>query len=154
MAGTLPRSSSSPSPIGAASVNFGPALSAPQTPHTYHTVEDAPRRRVTQDMLTGKMTVDFPRWTYAKTMPDIGQTQSSKGFVRHEVTDGDPTTAAMITDYQVTMQFPDVTIHHHSTGRMSCTTTHFRVQMHVVLHQGEEVVFERAWDEEIARDMV
>jgi hypothetical protein len=60
----------------------------------------------------------------------------------------------MITDYQVTMQFPDVTIHHHSTGRMSCTTTHFRVQMQVMLRQGDEVVFERAWDEEIARDMV
>ncbi len=133
---------------------FGPARSAPQTPHMYHTVEDAPLRRVAHDMLTGKMTVDFPRWTYAKTMPDIGQTQSSKGFVRHEVIDGDPTSAAMITDYQVTMQFPDVTIHHHSTGRMSCSATHFRVQMQVVLRQGDEVVFERAWDEEIARDMV
>jgi hypothetical protein len=105
-------------------------------------------------MMTGKMTVDFPRWTYAKTMPDIDQTQSSKGFVRHEVTDGDPTTAAMITEYQVTMQFPDVTIHHHSTGRMSCSATHFRVQMQVVLHQGDALVYERSWDEEIARDMV
>ncbi len=107
---------------------FGPSVSAPQTPCTYHPVEGAPRR-IIRDLLSGKMVVDFPRWTYSKTMPDIDQTQTSVGIVRYEITDGDPTSAAMSTDYQAETAFPNVTIRHHSTGRLSCTATHFRVQM-------------------------
>ena len=133
---------------------FGPAVSAPQTPATHHPVENPPTRRITRDLLTGRMTVDFPRWTYSKTMPDIAQTQSSVGLVRYEITDGDPTSAAMTTDYRVQMDFPSVTIRHHSTGRLSSTATHFRVEMTLLIHEGEHLIFQRSWDEEIARDMV
>ena len=133
---------------------FGPPVSAPQTPFAYHKVADAPRRRITRDLLSGKMVVDFPRWTYSKTMPDIGQTQSSVGLVRYEIIDGDPTSAAMTTDYRVEMAFPDVTVHHHSTGRLSCTATHFRVEMTLEIHEEATQIFHRTWDEEIARDMV
>ena len=100
------------------------------------------------------MTVDFPRWTYAKTMPDIGQTQTATGIIRHEITDGDPLSAVTLTDYHVTMQFPGHTIHHHSTGRMSCTATHFRIEQSLKIHEADTLIFERQWDEEIARDMV
>ena len=133
---------------------FGPAIRAPQTPHTYHPVENPPLRRVTRDLLSGKMTVDFPRWTYSKTMPDIGQTQTATGIISHEITDGAPCSAVTLTDYKVTMQFPETTIHHHSTGRMSCTATHFRVEMTLKIHEAGTLIFERQWDEEIARDMV
>jgi uncharacterized protein len=132
---------------------FGPPVSAPQTPYTYHPVESA-ARRITRDLLSGKMVVDFPRWTYSKTMPDIDQTQTSVGIVRYEITDGDPTSAAMTTDYRSETVFPNVTIHHHSTGRLSCTATHFRVQMTLEVREGDALIFEHAWDEEIARDMV
>ncbi|MEI6798125.1 MAG: hypothetical protein WCO04_02770 [Pseudomonadota bacterium] len=98
-------------------------------------LKDAPRRRVTPVMVSGKMTVDVPRWTSAKTMPDVGQTQSSTGFVRHEVTQGDPVNAAMITGSHVTMQFREATIHHRSKGRTTCHAPHVRVQMLVVLHK-------------------
>ena len=134
--------------------DFGPVEAAPQTPYTYHAVADAPQRRVTRDLLSGKMVVDFPRWTYSKTMPDIGQTQASVGLVRYEITDGDPVSAAMTTDYQLTTTFPEATIHHHSTGRLSCTATHFRVQQTLAVHDGDTLIFKREWDEEIARDMV
>jgi uncharacterized protein len=133
---------------------FGPPISAPQTPSTYHDVADAPMRRITRDLLSGKMVVDFPRWTYSKTMPDIGQTQSSVGLVRYEITNGDPNSAAMTTDYRAETAFPDVTVHHHSTGRLSCTATHFRVQITLDIHEGTTQIFHRTWDEEIARDMV
>ncbi|MDZ4312836.1 MAG: CocE/NonD family hydrolase [Cypionkella sp.] len=133
---------------------FAPPIRAPQTPHTYHPVENPPLRRVSRDLLSGKMTVDFPRWTYSKTMPDIGQTQTATGIISHEIIDGDPLSAVTTTDYRVTMQFPQTTIHHHSTGRMSCTATHFRVEQTLKIHEAETLIFERQWDEEIARDMV
>ncbi|NTT85334.1 CocE/NonD family hydrolase [Tabrizicola sp. SY72] len=133
---------------------FGPAEEAPQTPSIAHEVPQAPRRQVTRDLLSGRMQVDFPRWTYAKTMPDIGQTQSSVGICRHLVVDGDPTSAEMTTDYLVEMAFPGVTIRHHSRGRMSCTAMHFRIEMQLEAHEDGKLVFARHWDEEIARDMV
>lgn len=133
---------------------FGPAEEAPQTPSIAHEVPQAPRRQVTRDLLSGRMQVDFPRWTYSKTMPDIGQTQSSVGICRHLVVDGDPASAEMTTDYLVEMAFPGVTIRHHSRGRMSCTATHFRIEMQLEAHEDGKLVFARTWDEEIARDMV
>ncbi len=133
---------------------FGPPVRAPQTPYVNHPVNDPPQRRVTRDLLSGRMVVDFPRWTYSKTMPDIAQTQSSVGLVRYEISDGDPTSAAMTTDFHVEMAFAETTIRHHSTGRLSCTTTHFRVQQTLAVHEGDTLIFQRAWDEEIPRDMV
>ena len=144
-------------PIRAADANlpaFAPPIRAEQTPHTYHPVENPPLRRVTRDMLTGKMTVEFPRYNYSRTLPDIGQTQTSSGMVSHDITDGDPCSAVTRTEFGATMQFPDITIHHHSTGRLSCTATHFRVEMALKIHEADTLIFERTWDEEIARDMV
>ena len=71
-----------------------------------------------------------------------------------EITDGDPLSAITLTDYKVTMQFPGHTIHHHSTGRMSCTATHFRIEQTLEIHEADTLIFERQWDEEIPRDMV
>ncbi len=34
-------------------------------------------------------------------MHDIGQTQSSSGFARYEITDGDPLSATQLTEYSV-----------------------------------------------------
>jgi hypothetical protein len=68
--------------------DFGTPLAAPQTPYTYQEGAHATVQRITRDLLSGKVMVDFPRWTYSKTMPDIGQTQSSAGLVRHEIAGG------------------------------------------------------------------
>lgn len=133
---------------------FGPATRAPHTPCTYHPAENPPQRRVIRDLLSGKMTVEFPRYNYTRTLPDIGQIQTSSGMVSHEITDGDPLSAVTRTEFRAIMQFPQATIHHHSTGRLSCTATHFRVEMAVQIHEGATLIFERTWDEEIARDMV
>lgn len=133
---------------------FAAPIRAEHTPQTYHPVENLPVRRVTRDLLSGKMIVDFPRYNYSKTLPDIGQTQTSFGMVRHEITDGDPCSAVTLTEFRTTMQFPENTIHHHSTGRLSCNATHFRVEMSLKIHEADTLIFERTWDEEIARDMV
>jgi putative CocE/NonD family hydrolase len=127
---------------------------APNTPHTYHAVEQAHPRRVTRDLLTGKMTVDFPRWTYRKDMPDIGQTQSSHAFARYEIVDGDPLTACVTTEYQVEMARRDATITHHSTGRMTCDATHFHITASLVIAENGTQVFHREWQEKTARDML
>ncbi len=99
---------------------FGPPVAAPNTPSAVDTPPVQNRRRVTRDLLSGEMTVDFPRWTFSKTMSDIGQTVSSSGLVRYAIIDGDPLSARMTTDYAVTIHRPDGAFGHRSKGAMSC----------------------------------
>ncbi len=133
---------------------FADAEWASQTPVNHHKVETKIQRRVTRDLHSGLMTVDFPRWTYAKEMPDIGQTQSSEAFARYTIMEGEPLSAKMTTDYRVTMHRKDATIVHHSTGALSCDATHFIVDMELKLYENGKQVFERKWHERIKRDMV
>jgi hypothetical protein len=127
---------------------------APLPPVTRHPIEQTHPRRVVRDLLSGKMTVDFPRWTYSKLMHDIDQTQRSSAFARYEITDGDPLSATLITEYVVEMVRPDATITHRSTGRLTCDATHFIIEMDLRIGENGETVFERHWHENIARDMV
>lgn len=99
------------------------------------------------------MVVDFPRWTYRKEMPDIGQVHASEGHARYVVTDGDPLSARCETCYRVEVARPDATFAHESHGTLSCDATHFRVEAEVVLLEDGQEVFRRAWDERIPRDM-
>jgi hypothetical protein len=85
-------------------------------------------------------------------MPDIGQTWTSQGVVRHEITDGDPLSARTVTDYRVEVARADTVIEHHSVGVLSCDATHFRVAMDLVIRERGEEVFRRRWDERIPRD--
>ncbi len=48
----------------------------------------------------------------------------------------------------------DTTTGHHSTGRLTADATHFRVEMHLRVTENDKTVFERRWDERIARDLV
>ena len=100
------------------------------------------------------MTVDFPRWTYDKEMPDIGQRQSSEALARYTIVDGDPLSAVTTTDYRMCLQRQDTKIEHHSTGSLSCDATHFIVDMQLRLFENDIQVFERSWHERIKRDMV
>ena len=127
---------------------------APQTPHTYHPVETGNARRVTRDLLSGKMVVDFPRWTSKCEMHDIATTQSGACLVRYEITDGDPLSAAMTTDFKVTIIRPDTTVGHHSTGRMWCDATHFVLETDLTISENGIDLFHREWRERIPRDMV
>ncbi|MEZ5778087.1 MAG: CocE/NonD family hydrolase [Paracoccaceae bacterium] len=133
---------------------FDPPVAAPPAPVTRHSAPPGHPRRVTRNLLTGLMTVDFPRWTYETEMHDIAQTHRCVGFVRHECTDGDPLSARMHTDYRIEIRRPDVTIGHHSWGSMSCDTTHFIIEMEIELTENGQRVFSRQWKERIARDMV
>jgi predicted acyl esterase len=133
---------------------FDPPEMAPLPPVTRHPIEQTHPRRVVRDLLSGKMTVDFPRWTYSKLMHDIDQTQRSSAFARYEITDGDPLSATLITEYEVEMVRPDATITHRSTGRLTCDATHFIIEMDLRIGENDETVFERHWHENIARDMV
>ena len=133
---------------------FDPPEMAPLPPVTRHPIEQTHPRRVVRDLLSGKMIVDFPRWTYSKFMHDIDQTQRSSAFARYEITDGDPLSATLITEYVVEMVRPDATITHRSTGRLTCDATHFIIEMDLRIGENGETVFERHWHENIARDMV
>jgi len=133
---------------------FDPVESAPQTPSTSFDVEKTHPRRVQRDLLSGKMTVDFPRWTYRKVMPDIAQEQASSAYARYEIIDGDPLSATLLTEYHVEMKRPDTVISHHSTGKMTCDATHFIIDMTLAVGENGQTLFRREWYERIARDMV
>ncbi|MEI8177896.1 CocE/NonD family hydrolase [Aestuariivirga sp.] len=143
-----------PNPDDASLRDFDPPEMAPLPPVTRHEVEQTHPRRVVRDLLSGKMTVDFPRWTYSKHMHDINQTQRSTAFARYEIIDGDPLSATLITEYDVEMVRPDATITHRSTGRLTCDATHFIIEMDLRIGENGKTVFERQWHEAIARDMV
>ena len=133
---------------------FGPAEKAPPPPVVDHPVEQSHPRRVMRDLLSGRMTVDFPRWTHRKEMPDIGQMQNARGFARYEITDGDPLSATLTTSYTVEVVRPGATLSHHSTGRLTCDSTQFIVEMDMKIGENGKIIFERRWHEKIARDMV
>ena len=100
------------------------------------------------------MTVDFPRWTYALTMEDIGQTVTSAGHVRHMVTDGDPLSAVTETAYEVTIARPDATLGHRSRGTLRCDATHFILETELVVTENGTEIAAKRWNERIARDHV
>ncbi|WP_213686130.1 CocE/NonD family hydrolase [Roseicyclus sp.] len=132
---------------------FDPPEEAAQTPVVHHASPATNRRRITRDLLNGKIVVDFPRWTYAMEMTDIEQTQISTGTCRHEITEGDPLSAATYTDNRVEIRRKDTTILHHSTGSLTCDATHFIVQMQVRLSENGQEVFARDWHDRIPRDI-
>jgi putative CocE/NonD family hydrolase len=133
---------------------FDPPVAAPAALATSHPPPPGYPRRIVRDLLSGKMTVDFPRWTHETEMHDISQTHRCVGFVRHECVDGDPLSARMHTDYRIEIRRPDTTIGHHSWGSMSCDATHFIIEMDIELSENGKTVFSRHWDERIPRDMV
>lgn len=131
---------------------FGPPEAAPHSPVTSHPVESPHRRRVTRDLLSGLMTVDFPRWTYRKTFDDIGVTHASEALARYEIADGDPLSARCLTHYRTSIERPDATIEHESHGELACDATHFRVRVELVLREDGQEAFRRSWDRRILRE--
>jgi uncharacterized protein len=127
---------------------------APQSPLIVHDYPSPHRRRVTRDLLSGEMMVDFPRWTYKREFPEFGQTQTSEALARYTISDGDPLSAKVETDYRVEMARTDATLVHHSKGQMTCDATHFIVDIGVAITEDGVPVFERRWQERIKRDMV
>jgi predicted acyl esterase len=131
---------------------FDPPEAAPQTPHTTGPVAGAAVRRVTRDLLSGRMVVDFPRWTSVLEMPDIGHVHRGEGLARYEITDGDPLSATTITRYRVQIERAGTVTEHHSEGRLTCDATHFRVEVQLTVSEDGIPIFRRQWDERIARD--
>lgn len=141
-------------PADAALRAFDPPEMAAPTPMIDHPVARTHRRAIRRDLLSGEMAVDFPRWTYAHEMPDIGQTVTSDALARYVITDGDPLSARCETEANVVIRRKDTTTGHHSTGRLTADATHFRVEMQLRVTENGKTVFERRWDERIARDLV
>ena len=133
---------------------FGPPVQAPETPVINHPQKINYRRTVNRDLLSGLMTVDFPRWTTKREMPDIQQTHTSECLSRYEIIDGDPLSARTITNFRVELARKDTTIIHHSRGTLSCDAKHFIVEMELEIQENGKTVFERKWHERIKRDMV
>jgi hypothetical protein len=141
-------------PADATLAPFGEPEQAPDTPVVKHEVPALCRRTVSRDLLTGRITVDFPRWTGATEMIDIGQTFTSQGYARYIIEEGDPLSARVETDYRVSLKRPDTTISHHSTGVLTCDATHFRVEAQLDVFENDSKVFSRSWDERIKRDFI
>ncbi|WP_284164236.1 CocE/NonD family hydrolase [Frigidibacter sp. SD6-1] len=143
-----------PDPADDALRPFDPPEMAAPTPSTELPVEAPHRRTIRRDLLSGEMVVDFPRWTYATEMPDIGQTVRSDALARYRITDGDPLSAICETQANVVIERQDGAFGHHSHGRLTADASHFRVEMSLRITENGETTFERHWDERIARDHV
>ena len=131
---------------------FDPPEMAPESPVIDHPVQPTHPRRVTRDLLSGKITVDFPRWCYDHEFPDIGIRQASEGHARYEIVEGDPLSAAMQTSYRVVQTRLDGVFTHESSSRMTCDENSFHLcAQTVILENGQEIA-RMEWAEEIPRD--
>lgn len=133
---------------------FDPPESAPQTVSISHPIAPGHPRRVTRDLLSGKITVDFPRWTYDHELTDIGIRQASEGHARYEITESDPLSAEMSTRCVVVQTRADGVFTHDSNSRMTCDATHFHVQAEVVITEYGHEIHRRTWNETIAHDHI
>ena len=133
---------------------FDPPESAAPEPATTVSTPPTHPRRITRDLLSGRMTVDFPRWTYAMTFEDTATTVTSAGHCSHAVTLGDPLSAELTTEYRVTLARPDGTYGHHSTSRLTGDATHFRLEAALAVTENGVELFRRAWDEKVPRDHI
>jgi putative CocE/NonD family hydrolase len=133
---------------------FDPAEAAEEVPVIHHPVAQGHPRRVVRDLLSGKITVDFPRWTYDHEMPDIGIRQRSTGHARYDITEGDPLSAEATTAYRVEQIRADGVFVHESSGRLTCDTTHFHIGAEVVILENGQEIHRRSWQESIPRDHI
>jgi hypothetical protein len=133
---------------------FDPPEAAPETPVIHHPMPPGHPRRVQRDLLSGQITIDFPRWTYDHEMPDIGIRQRSTGHARYLITEGDPLSAATETAYRVEQIRADGVFVHESTGRMSCDLTHFHFGAEIVILENGAEIHRRQWQEAIPRDHI
>ena len=133
---------------------FDPPESAPNTPAIYHPVPPKNPRKVVRHLLSGKMAVDFPRWTYDCEMTDINQRVTSDGFARFEITDGDPLSAATECGYTVTLARADVVAAHASGTKMTCDAKHFHLTTWLEVSENGVVIARRDWQQSFPRDNV
>ena len=112
------------------------------------------RRKVTRDLLSRLMTVDFPRWTGETELTDINRTFVSQANCRYTIIEGDPLSSTIETDYRVTLKRPDTSVTHHSVGRMTCDAAHFRIEVTLDVYENEKKIFTRNWDQKIKRDFM
>ncbi|MFM7446247.1 MAG: hypothetical protein ACKO2N_20525, partial [Tabrizicola sp.] len=131
---------------------FDPPEMAPQSPAIHHPVAPAHPRRVMRDLLSGRITVDFPRWCYDVEYPDIGIRQASDGHARYLITEGDPLSAAMETAYRVVQTRADGVFTHESRSRMSCDEKSFHVWAETVIRENGDEIARKEWSEVIPRD--
>ena len=133
---------------------FAPPQSAARPPETEVTIPSAYPRAVRHDLLSGQMTVDFPRWTYETQMPDIATTARSAGHARYVITDGEPLTARTEVGYRVEIERFGTKATHISSGVLTSDAQEFRLQTELTVLENDVQIFHRTWDERIARDMV
>ena len=141
-----------PRPEDADLRDFDPPEQAENVPTIHHPSPPGHPRLVTRDLLTGRMTVDFPRWTYRLEMPDIATTTESTGYARFHVIEGDPLSAETVCEYTVTLTRPEVVAGHHSWTRMTCDASHFHLETRLEVSENGTEIFRRTWQKSFPRD--
>jgi putative CocE/NonD family hydrolase len=131
---------------------FDPPESARQVDYISHPVTPGHPRRVTRDLLEGRITVDFPRWNFDYEMPDIGIRQSSQGHARYEILESDPLSAEMSLAYRVDQRRADGIFTHESSARMTCDATHFHLTAETVIFENGTEIRRRNWQRAFKRD--
>ena len=133
---------------------FDPPEQAQNSPTITRSVPSSHPRQVVRDLISGRMTVDFPRWTYETHYLDTATTFSSEGYAQFHITDGDPLSAETICEYTVALKRPDLTAGHHSRTRMTCDATHFHLETKLQVTEDGVEIFRRDWHRHIPRDFI
>jgi hypothetical protein len=133
--------------------SFGPPERAPGL--TGLEVEEADAFHVIErDILTGAITFRMNQdGDVTMRLPD-GLVIDERNRDRYAIVEGDPLSASVIAERTLTMSRGDWRVRIETTSAMTSSATHFRLQDTMRAFEGDDPIFERTWDREIARDFV
>jgi uncharacterized protein len=109
-------------------------------------------RSICHDLATGRSVLVFD-WDCGglNRLPN-GIEYEDTSVARYSIVEGDPLSAEVRVDNTSLSQRGDWRITIESSGRMTCTETHFLVASRLEVHEGGSRIFARTWTDEFPRD--
>jgi hypothetical protein len=126
----------------------GPALEGLEVDEidAYHVIE--------RDVVTGEVALRMNQDGDVTMRFADGLVFDERNRDRYAITEGDPLSASITAERELTLSRGDWRVRIQTSSRMTSTATAFRLEDTMVAYEGDERVFERAWDREIPRDHV
>lgn len=142
-----------PSPLDADLLAFGQPEQAEQARHEIAKLASR-NRTITEDPMTGDVTVTVHRERASYYLPDIGLDFGADAQEHYRVREGDPTATTAETRAVWRLTRDDWQIRTESTIRVSCTAETFEIVATMHAFEGEAPVAERQWKQSIRRHLV
>jgi uncharacterized protein len=109
---------------------------------------------IERDVLTGEIALRMNQdGDVTMRFPD-GLVIDERNRDRYVIVEGEPLSATVTAERTLAMSRGDWRVRIETTSRMTSSATHFRLEDTLRAFEGDEPIFERTWDREIARDLV